>query len=534
MKPRKKILLIIISILSVVLLTIGITYAYWIITKTQTERNLITSGCLDITLTDKTDAITLQTQYPITNEKGMQLKPYTFTVSNNCNTSVDYEITLESIGDKTNSISASAIKTALNEEDPITLYGRINVDPTIEGAYESHVLGYGTLAGKSDTSEDDTATYDLRLWMDQNASNDEMNKTFNSKIGVSVGQHIVNKGTSLATLILNDANSNNYLYENTPDFSVATVDGEYGLYTMPDDDGTSYYFRGDVNNNYVKFGKYAETKVRGYYNNTTYASYREYATMTECQNASNYNVNCSYLFKKGEDIYWRVVRINGDGSIRVIYDGIDAYQNGTTHNIAVDNNGYSDYYLTYNGSTIKQNLENWYNNNILENYGTYIADTSYCNDMQVVDEVQYTQNYETISGNVYAGYNRLNNFEPKLACTRNEDTYTMLDGAGNGLSNSPIGLLSADEAMLAGANTKTANKTYYLYSGYDFWTMTPHRFSVYNWDSMWALQANGTLGSYNDVYSSYELATRPVINIKADTPFEGSGQLTDPYKLAVE
>jgi len=78
MKPRKKILLIIISILSVVLLTIGITYAYWIITKTQTERNLITSGCLDITLTDKTDAITLQTQYPITNEKGMQLKPYTF------------------------------------------------------------------------------------------------------------------------------------------------------------------------------------------------------------------------------------------------------------------------------------------------------------------------------------------------------------------------------------------------------------------------------------------------------------------------
>ena len=52
-----------------------------------------------------------------------------------------------------------------------------------------------------------------------------------------------------------------------------------------DDYGTSYIFRGTIDNNWVKFGKTNEEDG------------------TE------------------KDIYWRIIRINGDGSIRLIYAG---------------------------------------------------------------------------------------------------------------------------------------------------------------------------------------------------------------------
>ena len=75
--------------------------------------------------------------------------------------------------------------------------------------------------------------------------------------------------------------ANSKVNEGTPDFSqVATTDE--GVWTAEDDLGTSYYFRGAVENNYVKFAGY----------------------------------------------WWRIIRINGDGSIRIIYDGTTAHANG--------------------------------------------------------------------------------------------------------------------------------------------------------------------------------------------------------------
>ena len=95
--------------------------------------------------------------------------------------------------------------------------------------------------------------------------------------------------------------------------------------------GDSYYYRGNVTNNYVKFGKWSKDipdVVRGFYSATS-TSYKEYSTVKECQSASSYNVNCTVISSKAnKDMYWRIVRINGDGTVRVIYDGTSAYANG--------------------------------------------------------------------------------------------------------------------------------------------------------------------------------------------------------------
>ena len=85
-----------------------------------------------------------------------------------------------------------------------------------------------------------------------------------------------------------------------------------------------YYFAGDAKNNWVKFGKYQNDLIRyrGYYS-TTDTSYKEYSTMDECTSASSYNINCTeYKYANtGDDIYWRIIRTNHDGSIRLLYSG---------------------------------------------------------------------------------------------------------------------------------------------------------------------------------------------------------------------
>jgi len=97
--------------------------------------------------------------------------------------------------------------------------------------------------------------------------------------------------------------------------------------------GTSYYYRGNVTNNYVKFGKWSsdtQTVVYGYYSDTSipYTPYKEYDSMEACQNASEFNKNCTLMKGSNAPMYWRIVRINGDGSVRVIYDGTSANANG--------------------------------------------------------------------------------------------------------------------------------------------------------------------------------------------------------------
>ena len=211
---KKKTKIMILSVVALVLVTIGITYAYWLVTKSQAGENTISSGCLDITLEGQND-ITLSNQFPMSDADGIKLTPYEFTVTNNCSTSVDYQIALEAIGDASTALSDSALKVALN--DDVRLYSEYNNGtPTQNSAYESRILNYARLSGKG--SEGSSVSFELRIWIDEDAPISEMNKTFRSKISVTIGQGYSNKfeeGT-LAYSILSEAGGagvNNPVYE---------------------------------------------------------------------------------------------------------------------------------------------------------------------------------------------------------------------------------------------------------------------------------------------------------------------------------
>ena len=112
--------------------------------------------------------------------------------------------------------------------------------------------------------------------------------------------------------------ANNTVHETAPNFASTATTNE-GLYKAQDDLGTSYYFRGAVDNNWVKYGKYTKDTY------ITVDSNDNYSLVESC-NGLNL---CAKLASKGDDMYWRIIRINGDNSIRMIYTGTSAPDNST-------------------------------------------------------------------------------------------------------------------------------------------------------------------------------------------------------------
>ena len=260
-------------------------------------------------------------------------------------------------------------------------------------------------------------------------------------------------------------------------------DGMYG--------GTSYYWRGAATTNYLKFGGYC----------------------------------------------WRIIRINGDGTIRLIYDGATCHANGTstTDSIAVANTAYNSSYnkseyvgwkyteglqrpnSTVEGtdSPIKTALENWYNNNIGNNttYASKVADGKYCNDRNTKENIEWSQ----IKTYHYAASERIiENKSPALKCS-DGDIYSL-----------KIGLITADEIVQAGGFGATINNSFYLYTGQNYWSMSPAYWDSINlWSWVFYVNSNGILDNWN---ISAQYGIRPVINLKADTQISsGKGTLENPY-----
>ena len=308
----------------------------------------------------------------------------------------------------------------------------------------------------------------------------------------------------------------------TPNFSNKSCsDGcqetTVGIYKTEDDMGTSYYFRGDVENNYVYFAGF----------------------------------------------YWRIIRINGDGSIRMIYAGTSAHENGyndsSTHDMNIgpsafnstDNDnayvgymygtvGASDYTTTHantNDSTIKKMLDNWYTNNIKDTVDEqYIVDAIYCNDRELSSG---TGTGTTVT--YYKPYERLaTNKTPSLKCSQVNDRFTKeatISGVpGNGALTYPIGLITADEASYAGVGTfgfGSEGGNYYLYSGNWYWTMSSFGVTDNGLEAEEFIVHTPGILCYQNSYSgtdSYRGTVRPVISISSDN-LVGTGTKTDPFKI---
>ncbi len=190
-------------------------------------------------------------------------------------------------------------------------------------------------------------------------------------------------------------------------------------------------------------------------------------------------------------------------------------------------------------SVIKTYIEGWYKDTLLDTYDKDIEDTVYCNDRNFDGFGGYDKNLDNGDGDntkiFFAGYNRFvkdvdNPSRPTLACSP-EDSFTVDKANGNGELNYKIGLLTADEVMLAGATIDTDNPTYFLNVGSGYWVMTPY-YASDNHNRSFRVSSNGGL-SNDHVETVYR--ARPVISLKMGANYSsGTGTATDPYILFVD
>jgi len=502
---NKKLLIAIFSVVALIVVTITLTYAFWTLTKRQEESNVVKAGCIDFTITGESADIVLENQSAIYDAEGAKLTPYEFTLTNNCSKEVDYVINLESTGTSSSSLLATSVKVMFDTNLPKKLNEYKSVATTIENAYDSRAIAAGTLSARDEDGSN--VKHALRVWISSDAPASEAGKIFKSKISVTAGQN-VKEGKTLGDLILDHATINGYLKTTTPSFTAAIASNESGLYKNTTSEGDEYYFRGMAQNNYVKFGTYRIDTVLELHNYGTWKWFDE-------------------KVETGDSMYWRIVKINADGSIRLAYDGLKLVNNQVEHqatmahgsyNDATDNIKYVGYVYDNNiSSSIKKTIDTWYQTHLLSQYDKYIADSIFCNDRSI------SANDST----KFAAYDRLNAGAPTSECP---DDYKL--NVASGKLRYPIALLTADEMLMAGVLYGNATPNSYLNSKEFIWTMTPSSYAS-NVANMYRINRNGRIDS-TALGSTYLRGIRPVINIKASVHFTGSGSVNDPYELVYE
>ena len=292
------------------------------------------------------------------------------------------------------------------------------------------------------------------------------------------------------------------------DFSTTLTEDTTGtIYQAQDDDGTTYYFAGNTNDNWVSWAGF----------------------------------------------YWRIIRINGDGTLRLIYNGTSNSQTGSgtqigtsAFNSSYNNNAYVGFKYTSNNvhgtgtnSTILGELNEWYTTSGIDDYADDIdMNAGFCNDRQPSTS-NSTSNGSGGTGTTityYGAYIRLyagnssSNASPSFKCSNSSDLFTVSSSnKGNKALQYPIGLITADEVAYAGGVYGRSNSSYYLYTNSTYWTMSPYFFSGSH-AFVFYVYSNGSFGS-SYVYGT--LGVRPVINLKADTQFsEGSGTSETPLVVS--
>ena len=364
------------------------------------------------------------------------------------------------------------------------------------------------------------------------------------------------------TILANNGGAASMTTLTSTDFATATTASDKGMYKAQDDLGTSYYFRGAVDNNWVKYGKY--TKDAYIVMDRKY----NYSLVDSC-NGFNF---CTKLASKGDDMYWRIIRINGDNSIRMIYTGTTAPDSNTKvvmtertyisdllqytvtsagaskFNQKSDSAEYVGYMYTIGeqhgtsqSSDIKTYLDNWYANYTdLNKTGTKITDQIYCNDRTAsTSNVSYsTTNYTTLTswnskGTLYfygANGRISNDNNPMLTCAVDSDRFTVnkINGKGNSALTYPIGLITIDEVEMAGNNFNESVKSHYLYTGAHYWTGTP---AAFDGDFSFEYSAMDEGGfSMSDV--GIRFAARGVVSLSSESKLLGSGTYNDVYVVS--
>ena len=602
----KKRMLILCIMLAVVLMITGVSYAVFTSYSSQTDANTLAASCMDLEFNGQNE-INLLNTYPISEGEALEQTPYTFTIKNKCDNYIEYYV-IASIISTTNKVDSKYVKVSLLGDNDLdgTVINTLESISTPQSLSKYNITENYILKRGDGISKDESRTFNFRMWLDSsnkdiwtkediegkdyqvkisvvgtvktrpkddlyvaalidgvesstfpttnkyNASvectrngkkidakesidwsgtewelttkiksgNVRCNATFESLAPAPNGWYEAGNGTLLASL-----RDNNTLKTpiTAPGKEVSTA-SEALLASTPDDYGTSYYFRGAVKNNYVEFAN-------------------------KC---------------------WRIVRVGGDGSVKLILHNDNtakaanpcnsannsttaafARYSGTTYksafNTNADDNAYvgfmygtvgaSDYVSAHantNKSTILTNLETWYTNN-LKDYADAIADTVWCNDKTNVTDTTYDPYGWNPNGLGYGTNITYYGASQRLLSASNH-----AGGTGPGLKcngelskiNSKVGLITADELAYAGYAYGSGNTTTYLQENATdtwWWSLSPDRFNG-RLARVWGVNGYHGFGG-SDVNNTY--GVRPSISLKSTTNVTGEGTSSSPFIISM-
>ena len=594
MKRKTLTIFSIVSIIIISLLLLGLTYGYYLTTIDGNKNSKsveVVSGNSKVLFTDLSIPDTTE---PI--EPGYKTVK-TFTVQNTGDIKATYSIYLVDVINtfnrtqdiiynlykKVGTITDVTIATDLSETAGWT---RVNTEENLTFPTTMSVIA----ANETIETPNQIYTYVLKIEYYNHPTenqNEDQGKTLAFKINLrgedsitnpfsegTLAYHILDNGAEVLNATTNKTEIDKTYEEKTQITKVSdgTDMTDVGIFTAPDDYGTSYYYRGPVKNNYVNFAGFT----------------------------------------------WRIVRINGDGSIRLILDGTldktcveynedntcktyagttssfnsssndNAYvgymygftdgvtnkcltKDATTKEYTVDSSttyttkeacesaggrwaatAYETTHINKNSSTIKTKIDTFYEtyieNGTTKQYEKYLADTMFCGDKSLASSgiggvtTQLGYGTGTTNKTYYAATERLwyssgttsiTTANPALKCAEGEtNTYSRYtkeeQNRNNVLTNGdlkhPIALLSADELVLAGAFKSKKNQAYYLYDAYAngtlngyWWSLSPFIFNGSIADEFFSHAAFDSLYS---LVSGSGYGSRPVINLRSNVLIE--------------
>ena len=504
--PKNYLLLMAVSVFCLIAIVFSSSYAYF---KARIVNNTnpfeLIGGTIKLQLNE--NSISGDKLLPILDSQkdtSSQIKNFTVKRTDDSNVDVCYNVYLviESISD--NIKNSKYMKYELTNGSSTTTGNFSTV--TYKDGKAIILLAQNKYLSKTNTTGD---AYTLKVWLSYDGSVDQ-----NSLLGGNFSAHIYAQGNSGNTCP-GSIETKYTLYEKllsdkttrpgarTSFSSVLTTDNTKTLYTGTENGTTVYYFAGNATDNWVKFGK----------------------------NASN------------QDLYWRIIRTNSDGGIRLLYHGTsttatDAYIGTSAFNTTYNNPMYVGYMygtsgslannrLNTNNSSIKDKIDTWYEQN-MTSYTKYLSTTAvYCND-------------RSGDGTYFGAYTRLiTNKTPTYDCTDTNDKFTVDTSTGNGKLTYPIALMTADEVSFAGGLWATNASTWYYYNsakgsstGSTWWWLLSPGFWSGSHASVFRVYGSsdpGYLGS-NDVNDTN--GVRPAVSLKSCIKYStGNGSANEPYTI---
>ena len=571
MKNKKKqIIITLVAIISLIVITVGVTYAFFNYAKEGTTDNVVKTGGITFLYTEVSGVgkgISLTEAYPVADSIGKvqvgEGKVFDFKVTSNIsmNSNIDYQVTARK---KTGSTLAnSAVKVYLTEvsgteqELLLSKYSELSQTDKVDiSKYDERILYEATVPANTANYE---KNFRLRMWVDENTdfSDGSMNdKTFTLTVNVYADGKVVTDNldttNTLDSITVSDCTLDPVFNSATTEYSctvknnissvnvnatatsskskvrgLGTKDLVVGKNTLPirviAEDGSEKTYNVNVTrkagasslkNEIMKNTVItANPTLTTSSNNTSDASGLYKSTATNTGEATYYfrgNVENNYVKFAGQT--WRIVRVNEDGTIRIVMqDGINS---NTEYKFNSNHNNYT--YMYYTNSQVKTQLESWYQTNIgsKKDLAKNVASGAYyCEQAKVKQLENYTSGSTNMT--VYSSYTL------DFKCNSDENGY--------GVVNVSVGLLGYEEVVYAGGYVNQQNSEYYLYNAsINWWVMGPAGFLASSLiPYVWNVRTTGILGNYDVNRSSI---VRPVINLTADTQTSsGDGTKENPF-----